>query len=276
MKRLLIANALVLAAAGSISGISSAQVIEACARNNNGMLRLDSPASCKNNETAVSWNQDGVPGAQGPMGLPGPAGPPGPVGPIGPSGAAGPAGPAGLPGATGPAGAAGPAGAPGLAGPMGPAGPAGNTGPEGAQGPAGTPGVDAVVGFYQNPLQVNQVQLQFNQNTPLCEVTLTPAGGLLQISAQANYSTPGYAVATMWVSTNIRLPNGQGIDNQNSGRSVSKITGGTIQHNVVGYYSAPVGQPVTISVEGTDFGSSLPIIVDQWGACKISVVDLNL
>ena len=66
------------AADGTISG---------CFKNNSGDLRvIDAPAeSCKNNETAIQWNQAGQPGAPGPQG---PQGEPGPVGPAGPAGAA--------------------------------------------------------------------------------------------------------------------------------------------------------------------------------------------
>jgi hypothetical protein len=50
--------------------------ISACFKNSSGDLRvIDAPAeSCKNNETAIQWNQAGPPGPQGPPGEPGPAG----------------------------------------------------------------------------------------------------------------------------------------------------------------------------------------------------------
>lgn len=76
------------------------------------------PQSCKQGDTAVSWGQDGPPGATGPQGPAGPQGvpgPAGPAGPIGPQGPAGPAGPQGAQGSQGPAGAAGPQGPAGSA-----------------------------------------------------------------------------------------------------------------------------------------------------------------
>ena len=61
-----------------------AQQLFACARNNNGQLRLASgPGQCDGNETAVSWN---IAGPQGPAGPAGPQGPEGPEGPAGVSG----------------------------------------------------------------------------------------------------------------------------------------------------------------------------------------------
>src|SRR5688572_12442686 len=57
---------------------------------NAGVPRIVSPdEACKNNETALDWNQQGAPG---------------PVGPPGPQGATGPAGPQGEPGPQGPQG----------------------------------------------------------------------------------------------------------------------------------------------------------------------------
>ena len=58
-----------------VSPSSSAQVINACARNNNGALRIVSdPADCSSRETPISWNQQGP---QGDAGEPGTAGEPG-------------------------------------------------------------------------------------------------------------------------------------------------------------------------------------------------------
>ncbi len=130
--------------------------INGCYNKVNGQMRVvDSPADCKNNETAISWNQRGPTGAAGPAGPKGdtgpagPAGPPGETGPAGADGAPGPAGPAGPKGDTGDPGPAGPkgdTGDPGPAGPKGdtgdpgPAGPKGDTGDPGPAGPAGPPG----------------------------------------------------------------------------------------------------------------------------------------
>jgi hypothetical protein len=57
-------------------------VIHACYQKNNGALRVvDDPTTCKNNETALSWGQEG---------------PQGPTGPTGPTGSTGPKGNAGV------------------------------------------------------------------------------------------------------------------------------------------------------------------------------------
>jgi hypothetical protein len=56
--------------------------IQACYDDTNGGLRrVNSPADCKNHETAISWNIAGPAGPQGPAGAQGPAGPQGPPGP---------------------------------------------------------------------------------------------------------------------------------------------------------------------------------------------------
>ena len=124
---------LVLVTAGAIASAASGDgQIHACKTKRLGLLRVvDAGASCKHNETALSWDTRGTPGPAGPTGAVGPAGPAGHVGP------AGPVGPAGLAGAVGPVG---PAGAPGLTGPAGPAGAAGPQGPQGPKGDAGTGG----------------------------------------------------------------------------------------------------------------------------------------
>lgn len=50
-------------------------LIHACYKANNGQVRIvESDAECKNNETAIQWNQTGVQGPEGPQG---PQGPPG-------------------------------------------------------------------------------------------------------------------------------------------------------------------------------------------------------
>ncbi len=230
------------------AGAASAQEIHACV-DRGGSIRIASTAGCRARETPLSWNQTG---------------PAGPQGLQGPQGGAGPAGPAGATGMTGPT---------GPVGPMGPVGQTGATGSPGATGPEGRP---AIVAHYQNALLINQQQLVFNANTPLCQVSFTPSGGLLQITAQANYATPAYNPALMWVSTNIRIGAGQGIDNLNSGREVTRAQAATLFHTVVGYYRPPAGVPLTVSVEGTDYGSSAPIVMDQWAPCKVSVVEFNV
>jgi hypothetical protein len=116
------------AIAYSAAATNAPAVIYACANKVNGQMRLAaSPSDCKNNEMALSWNQTGAPGPQGPAGTQGPAGPQGPVGSQGPAGA---------PGSVGPAGPPGPQGEQGIQGIQGPQG---ETGP---QGPPGTSGLD--------------------------------------------------------------------------------------------------------------------------------------
>lgn len=61
---------------------NSAGVLEACINPGNGMMRLVAASTpCHNNETRVTWNEEGPPGPPGPAGPAGPAGPPGPPGP---------------------------------------------------------------------------------------------------------------------------------------------------------------------------------------------------
>src|SRR4051794_37213027 len=69
--------------------------------NQAGILRVIDPstgAKCNASDTALTFNQHGVPGAAGPAGATGPAGPMGATGPTGAAGAAGPAGAAGVSG----------------------------------------------------------------------------------------------------------------------------------------------------------------------------------
>jgi Collagen triple helix repeat (20 copies) len=97
-------------AAGTSLGIPDASgVIHACYSQAIGTFRpIDTGASppqrCKNNETELTWNQ------QGPQGPVGATGPQGPTGPTGPTGAIGASGATGATGASGPQGPAGPAG----------------------------------------------------------------------------------------------------------------------------------------------------------------------
>jgi hypothetical protein len=236
MRSKVVAKGLTALALITSAAASTAQVISACV-DLKGTLRYSSTTGCKSNEFLVSWNQVGP---QGPMG------PAGPVGPTGPQG---------------------------VAGSTGPLGPAGPTGPQGPTGPAGP---KAVVGFHQNALVDNKLVLAFNQNTVLCQITFVPVGNLQQIVAQANYSTPSYGLATMFVSTNLRPFSGGGFDSFNTARETSKVMAGTLQHTVVAHIRAAVGVPLTVFVEGTDFGSSAQITTDQWNVCKVSVVDYQM
>jgi hypothetical protein len=91
-----IACALALAAVGAVGGtawaVESASAdsgdttIHACVSHVTGSVRvLDAGASCRHDETALSWNQTGPAGPQGPEGPAGPTGPAGPSGPAGPT-----------------------------------------------------------------------------------------------------------------------------------------------------------------------------------------------
>ena len=96
---------------------------------------------CKNNETAVTWNETGP---QGPIG------PAGPTGKTGSNGAAGPQGPRGFEGPMGAMGVQGAQGQAGAQGPQGPTGPTGAIGATGSQGPAGADGQDTYFSGYYN------------------------------------------------------------------------------------------------------------------------------
>jgi len=71
-----------------------AQVINACV-SNSGTVRILLSGICGNNESALSWNQQGPTGPQGIQGVPGPQGSQGVQGSQGPAGPTGPQGPVG-------------------------------------------------------------------------------------------------------------------------------------------------------------------------------------
>jgi hypothetical protein len=73
-----------LAVGGVALAGGSGGTIDACAKKNNGQLRLVGTEACGPSESAVSWN---VAGQQGPQGIPGPQGPKGETGQQGPAGA---------------------------------------------------------------------------------------------------------------------------------------------------------------------------------------------
>lgn len=106
------------AAMASASVPAADGIIYGCYTTGTGQLRvIDSDVGqCKNNETAVHWNQQGPRGPRGPEGPQGPQGEQGEPGADGADGARGPAGPVGETGATGRAGPAGPAGPTGVSG----------------------------------------------------------------------------------------------------------------------------------------------------------------
>lgn len=94
-------------------------VITGCVNPSGGLRVIADGATCKSNETTLTWNRRGPVGPQGPQGEIGPVGPTGPVGPSGPTGPqgeTGPQGPAGTDGSPGPTGPSGPPGPPGASG----------------------------------------------------------------------------------------------------------------------------------------------------------------
>jgi len=103
MKKLLIVIGLVIAVLIATITQSSAQlIINGCSNKINGALRIVTTSSdCKNSESFISWNQQGI---QGPPGLQGQQGIQGPKGDKGDTGTTGLAGPAGPAGQAGPAG----------------------------------------------------------------------------------------------------------------------------------------------------------------------------
>jgi hypothetical protein len=83
--------------AGAVLGLAGSAVVMASIPDANGVIHacyttnntsflarvriIDSPSqTCSNNETAISWNQQGPAGPQGPQGQAGPTGPQGPAG----------------------------------------------------------------------------------------------------------------------------------------------------------------------------------------------------
>lgn len=128
--------------------------IDACYGKANGSLRVtdaESGQSCKSNESAIAWAQEG------------PVGPQGEIGPAGPQGEAGPTGPAGADGKTG---AEGP------------------PGPEGEQGPPGS-GTPTEVFFRSAE---GRVVLNERDLTGVVEIPDMPAGSYLlegRVSAYA-------------------------------------------------------------------------------------------
>lgn len=110
--------------------------IQGCYSKIGGILRVvDSAGQCNTKyETAISWNQKGVPGAAGVNGTNGSNGAPGSRGATGATGATGARGPTGSKGDPGTAGTNGSNGAPGGSGGPGPQGP---TGPAGSGLPPG-------------------------------------------------------------------------------------------------------------------------------------------
>lgn len=138
----LIAAFTVLSGSAIAAGAGAAPgEIAACVNTSSGTIKIvGATETCKNNETRLTWNTQGIQGPQGPQGATGPAGPTGPQGAVGLQGAKGDTGATGATGATGPAG---PRGETGTAGAPGTRGPKGETGATGATGTQGTPGLSA-------------------------------------------------------------------------------------------------------------------------------------
>ncbi len=139
--------------AGSVfvaSGDEASPTFYGCLKSSNGTLyevNTSEQVQCKQNDTPITWNQDGPQGLQGPAGPQGEqgiAGPQGAQGPMGPQGEPGVPGADGVDGVDGADGATGPQGPQGEQGPIGPAGPQGLVGPQGptgATGPQGSSGM---------------------------------------------------------------------------------------------------------------------------------------
>jgi hypothetical protein len=74
----LVAIALLIVLARLTASAPPPAVLEACVNPGNGNMRLvGAGTACHNNETRVSWNNEGPVGPGGPAGPPGPPGPPG-------------------------------------------------------------------------------------------------------------------------------------------------------------------------------------------------------
>ncbi|MHB8576442.1 MAG: hypothetical protein ACYDCQ_14050 [Dehalococcoidia bacterium] len=160
------------ATAVSAGGSTTPAMINACVQPDSGQVRILVPDndkatendSCKKSETALSWNQQGVPGADG---APGPKGDKGDIGAQGPQG---------LKGDKGDTGALGPQGAKGDMGPAGPQGSKGDTGAAGPQGPVG------ITNHRQNDWVGGTIgSAEIWQTIPQSQFSATTNGGPLMI-----------------------------------------------------------------------------------------------
>jgi hypothetical protein len=123
MGAIAVSATLALGVGGAAYASAATDVIQGCYHSTNGEVRIVGQASqCRNTETPIEWNKQGIPGDVGPVG---PQGEPGPQGPQGPQG---------LKGDTGD---------------VGPKGPKGDTGAQGAVGPAGPAGPGAAISSYR-------------------------------------------------------------------------------------------------------------------------------
>jgi hypothetical protein len=84
------AVALALVGGATVVGAqSTGGVIRACVSTSGSLQIVGSGVACKNNESLLTWNTQGLQGPPGPARPAGPAGPAGPVGPQGPAGVSG-------------------------------------------------------------------------------------------------------------------------------------------------------------------------------------------
>jgi hypothetical protein len=146
MKRYLIVAAvavLVLGGSVALALPDGDGTIDACVKGDGQVRIVDSSDDCKNNETHMRWNEEGLPGEDGAQG---PAGPQGPQGEQGIQGEPGLRGATGVQGELGPKGDTGDQGATGATGEQGPKGDKGDKGEQGPQGEQGQPGEDGADG----------------------------------------------------------------------------------------------------------------------------------
>jgi collagen triple helix repeat protein len=204
---------LALAAAGLLAGsagvaFATGQIIGAdgtisgCYRTNSGtgdseqkgQLRVVAAGeSCKNNELAIQWSQQGPKGNQGIPGPKGDAGPQGIQGQPGEKGDVGPQGPQGIEGQPGEKGDAGPQGPEGKQGLRGLQGEKGDAGPAGPAGTSGLSGQQVVsTSIVVPPVQVRTLRADCPAGTVV--VGGGHSGGLL-----VRASHPGGPFDRSWI-----------------------------------------------------------------------------
>jgi uncharacterized repeat protein (TIGR02543 family) len=200
MKRRWVAGAIagtLLCATGVVGASvpdSGTNTFHGCVNDATGVMRVIDPAKSGQlgacittkgvlHETAITWNQQGVPGVAGAQGVAGAPGTNGTNGTKGDKGDPGAPGTDGAPGAQGPKGdpgAPGTDGAPGAQGPKGDTGAPGADGVPGAQGPKGDPGPAGSVGSLDDlagkPCNTSS-SLREGVQWPLVGVTAISYGG---------------------------------------------------------------------------------------------------
>jgi hypothetical protein len=213
-------GAAVIAVAGGGTALAAgnpsptAGVYQGCLSAANGSLYTvalnpTSDPQCRPHDTAVTWNETGPAGPQGPKGDTGAMGPQGPKGDTGATGQAGadgsqgPVGLTGATGATGPTGAMGPQGPKGDAGPAGSQGPKGDAGPAGSQGPKGDTGPQGPAGSSALSYH-NETQLI----TPLATVDVTARCPSGQRATGGGYYSYNLTTSTQAMVSTMHLTNG--------------------------------------------------------------------